>query len=56
MRDDARRDLKDGLVLYNTDDNVGLRDAWNTIQAQVGVSHGRPSSRRPGCVRTFVPC
>ncbi|XP_029017689.1 tetraspanin-9-like [Betta splendens] len=34
VRDNARQDLKDGLVLYNTEDNAGLRDAWNTIQAQ----------------------
>lgn len=35
MSENARRDLKEGLVLYNTDNNAGLRDAWNTIQAEV---------------------
>ncbi|XP_061523193.1 tetraspanin-9-like [Phycodurus eques] len=32
--ENARRDLKDGLVLYNTDNNAGLRDAWNAIQEE----------------------
>lgn len=31
----ARRDLKEGLVLYNTESNAGLRDAWNAIQGEV---------------------
>lgn len=30
----ARRDLKEGLVLYNTENNIGLRNAWNTIQTE----------------------
>ncbi|KAM9705856.1 tetraspanin-9-like [Menidia menidia] len=32
VRENARRDLKEGLVLYGTENNAGLRDAWNTIQ------------------------
>uniref|UniRef100_A0A3Q1BN76 Tetraspanin n=1 Tax=Amphiprion ocellaris TaxID=80972 RepID=A0A3Q1BN76_AMPOC len=34
VSENARRDLKEGLVLYNTDNNAGLRDAWNTIQGE----------------------
>uniref|UniRef100_A0A3Q1GQ68 Tetraspanin 9b n=1 Tax=Acanthochromis polyacanthus TaxID=80966 RepID=A0A3Q1GQ68_9TELE len=34
VNENARRDLKEGLVLYNTDNNAGLRDAWNTIQGE----------------------
>ncbi|KAF7229463.1 tetraspanin-9-like, partial [Nothobranchius furzeri] len=30
--ENARRDLREGLLLFNTDNNAGLRDAWNTIQ------------------------
>ncbi|XP_028813428.1 tetraspanin-9-like [Denticeps clupeoides] len=30
----AKQDLKDGLALYNTDNNIGLRNAWNIIQAE----------------------
>uniref|UniRef100_A0A3B3THE7 Tetraspanin 9b n=1 Tax=Poecilia latipinna TaxID=48699 RepID=A0A3B3THE7_9TELE len=32
--ENARQDLKEGLVLYNTENNAGLRDAWNTIQRE----------------------
>lgn len=35
MSENARRDLKDGLVLYTTDNNAGLKDAWNAIQGEV---------------------
>jgi len=35
VRENAKQDLKDGLALYNTDNNVGLRNAWNIIQAEV---------------------
>lgn len=35
VSDNARRDLKEGLVLYTTDNNAGLKDAWNTIQGEV---------------------
>lgn len=35
VNENARQDLKEGLVLYNTDNNVGLRDAWNSIQREV---------------------
>ncbi|KAK0134609.1 Tetraspanin-9 [Merluccius polli] len=34
VRENAKQDLKDGLALYNTDNNVGLRNAWNIIQAE----------------------
>lgn len=33
----AKQDLKEGLVLYNTDNNPGLKDAWDTIQGEVRV-------------------
>lgn len=39
VRENARRDLKEGLVLYNTDNNAGLRDAWNTIQGEVSDTY-----------------
>lgn len=35
VRENARRDLREGLVLYNTDNNAGLSEAWNTIQGEV---------------------
>ncbi|XP_064200552.1 tetraspanin-9 isoform X1 [Anguilla rostrata] len=34
VNENAKQDLKDGLALYNTDNNVGLRNAWNIIQAE----------------------
>ncbi|KAL7882527.1 hypothetical protein SRHO_G00001850 [Serrasalmus rhombeus] len=34
VSDNAKRDLKEGLQLYNTDNNIGLRNAWNIIQAE----------------------
>ncbi|KAK7891819.1 hypothetical protein WMY93_023782 [Mugilogobius chulae] len=34
VSENAKKDLKEGLVLYNTDNNVGLRDAWNAIQGE----------------------
>uniref|UniRef100_A0A8C7MWQ8 Tetraspanin-9 n=2 Tax=Oncorhynchus kisutch TaxID=8019 RepID=A0A8C7MWQ8_ONCKI len=34
VSENAKQDLKDGLSLYNTDNNVGLRNAWNIIQAE----------------------
>ncbi|KAG7246268.1 hypothetical protein CRUP_027570, partial [Coryphaenoides rupestris] len=37
VRENARRDLKDGLVLYATENNAGLQNAWNTIQSEVGT-------------------
>jgi len=37
VSENARRDLKDGLVLYATENNAGLRNAWNTIQSEVGT-------------------
>lgn len=35
MSENARRDLKEGLVLYTTDNNAGLKEAWDTIQGEV---------------------
>lgn len=37
VSNNAKQDLKEGLVLYNTDNNAGLKDAWNTIQGEVCV-------------------
>lgn len=34
VSDNAKRDLKEGLQLYNTDNNIGLRNAWNIIQSE----------------------
>ncbi|KAJ8391971.1 hypothetical protein AAFF_G00082810 [Aldrovandia affinis] len=34
VSENARKDLKDGLALYNTHNNVGLKNAWNIIQAE----------------------
>ncbi|XP_012729282.1 tetraspanin-9 [Fundulus heteroclitus] len=34
VRENARQDLKEGLVLYNTENNAGLRDAWTAIQRE----------------------
>ncbi|KAG9335199.1 hypothetical protein JZ751_005551 [Albula glossodonta] len=34
VSENAKKDLKDGLALYNTDNNVGLKNAWNIIQAE----------------------
>ncbi|CAJ0940714.1 unnamed protein product [Ranitomeya imitator] len=33
--ENAKQDLKDGLLLYNTENNVGLKNAWNIIQAEM---------------------
>ncbi|RXN01810.1 Tetraspanin-9 [Acipenser ruthenus] len=32
--ENAKKDLKEGLALYNTENNVGLKNAWNIIQAE----------------------
>ncbi|KAG7244116.1 hypothetical protein INR49_004933 [Caranx melampygus] len=34
VSENAKQDLKEGLVLYNTDNNAGLREAWDTIQKE----------------------
>ncbi|XP_075898828.1 tetraspanin-9 isoform X2 [Nelusetta ayraudi] len=34
VRENAKQDLKEGLVLYNSENNIGLRNAWNIIQAE----------------------
>ncbi|KAE8613739.1 hypothetical protein XENTR_v10007852 [Xenopus tropicalis] len=35
VNENAKQDLKDGLLLYNTENNVGLKNAWNIIQAEM---------------------
>lgn len=42
VNENAKQDLKDGLQLYNNENNVGLKNAWNIIQAEVrlGSVHG----------------
>ena len=35
VNENAKKDLKEGLLLYNTENNVGLKNAWNIIQAEV---------------------
>ncbi|XP_034969494.2 tetraspanin-9 isoform X2 [Zootoca vivipara] len=35
VNENAKQDLKEGLKLYNTDNNVGLKNAWNIIQAEM---------------------
>ncbi|XP_036440872.1 tetraspanin-9 isoform X1 [Colossoma macropomum] len=34
VSENAKKDLKDGLALYYSDNNIGLRNAWNIIQAE----------------------
>ncbi|KAM8750668.1 tetraspanin-9 isoform X1 [Pagrus major] len=34
VSENAKQDLKDGLALYNSENNIGLRNAWNIIQAE----------------------
>lgn len=48
VNENAKQDLKEGLLLYNTENNVGLKNAWNIIQAEVrlGSLHGLGY---PGC-------
>lgn len=51
VNENAKQDLKEGLLLYNTENNVGLKNAWNIIQAEVrlGSLHG------PGWGKPRVP-
>ncbi|XP_077871522.1 tetraspanin-9 isoform X2 [Ictidomys tridecemlineatus] len=35
VNENAKKDLKEGLRLYNTENNVGLKNAWNIIQAEM---------------------
>ncbi|CAH2327155.1 tetraspanin-9 isoform X2 [Pelobates cultripes] len=35
INENAKQDLKEGLLLYNTENNVGLKNAWNIIQAEM---------------------
>nr|XP_028600300.1 tetraspanin-9-like [Podarcis muralis] len=35
FNENAKQDLKEGLKLYNTENNVGLKNAWNIIQAEM---------------------
>ena len=40
MTENAKKDLKEGLLLYNSENNVGLKNAWNIIQAEVRAGGG----------------
>ncbi|XP_004692606.1 PREDICTED: tetraspanin-9 [Condylura cristata] len=40
VNENAKKDLKEGLLLYNTENNVGLKNAWNIIQAEVRLGPG----------------
>ncbi|KAL8207697.1 UNVERIFIED_CONTAM: Tetraspanin-9 [Gekko kuhli] len=35
VSESAKEDLKEGLKLYNSENNVGLKNAWNIIQAEM---------------------
>uniref|UniRef100_A0A7N9D213 Tetraspanin-9 n=2 Tax=Macaca fascicularis TaxID=9541 RepID=A0A7N9D213_MACFA len=35
VNENAKKDLKEGLLLYHTENNVGLKNAWNIIQAEM---------------------
>ncbi|MEJ1279950.1 tetraspanin 9 [Cricetulus griseus] len=35
VNENAKKDLTEGLLLYNTENNVGLKNAWNIIQAEM---------------------
>ncbi|NWV00050.1 TSN9 protein, partial [Upupa epops] len=35
VSESAKNDLKEGMKLYNSENNVGLKNAWNIIQAEV---------------------
>uniref|UniRef100_A0A2K6RY99 Tetraspanin 9 n=1 Tax=Saimiri boliviensis boliviensis TaxID=39432 RepID=A0A2K6RY99_SAIBB len=35
VNENAKKDLKEGLLLYHNENNVGLKNAWNIIQAEV---------------------
>lgn len=53
MRENAKQDLKDGLALYNSENNIGLRNAWNIIQAEVSnAMHLQYEKRQSECLST----
>ncbi|XP_021249562.1 tetraspanin-9 isoform X3 [Numida meleagris] len=35
VTESAKKDLKEGMKLYNSENNVGLKNAWNIIQAEM---------------------
>ncbi|KAM9390454.1 LOW QUALITY PROTEIN: tetraspanin-9 [Phaethornis superciliosus] len=35
VSESAKKDLKEGMKLYNSENNVGLKNAWNIIQAEM---------------------
>ncbi|XP_014795626.1 PREDICTED: LOW QUALITY PROTEIN: tetraspanin-9 [Calidris pugnax] len=35
VSESAKNDLKEGMKLYNSENNVGLKNAWNIIQAEM---------------------
>lgn len=45
VSENAKQDLKDGLALYNSETNLGLRNAWNIIQAEVGAAGVGPDKQ-----------
>ncbi|XP_044274174.1 tetraspanin-9 [Varanus komodoensis] len=49
VNENAKQDLKEGLKLYNTDNNVGLKNAWNIIQAE-------PPKISDGLINQFPIC
>lgn len=53
VSENAKQDLKDGLALYNSETNLGLRNAWNIIQAEVGAS--AVTSKRLMTMERFSP-
>lgn len=38
VSESAKKDLKEGMKLYNSENNIGLKNAWNIIQAEVTFS------------------
>ncbi|CAL8277425.1 unnamed protein product [Gadus morhua 'NCC'] len=61
VSENARRDLKEGLGLYTSENNAGLSNAWNTIQTEwhcCGVDGPHGLARRPagqGGPRPLLP-
>ncbi|KAL9867746.1 tetraspanin-9 isoform 3-T3 [Geothlypis trichas] len=35
VSESAKKDLKEGMKLYNSENNIGLKNAWNIIQAEM---------------------
>jgi hypothetical protein len=54
VNENAKQDLKEGLLLYNTENNVGLKNAWNIIQAEVRFGALCEAGGKPGLLWTPV--